>query len=195
MKGNSDLPVTQLLRNWRQGDETARDRLIPLVYRYLRQLAQHELRKEREGHTLEPRDLVHEVYIRLVDIEVDWHDRSHFFAVAARTMRRILVDHARAKNTRKRGDGKTLLSLDDAYPGGEPGPPNGAATSVDVLLVDDALSRLGKVDERMERVVELSFFGGMTQQEISFALDISPATVFRDLRFAKAWLRKHLSEQ
>ncbi|MFA7541388.1 MAG: sigma-70 family RNA polymerase sigma factor, partial [Lysobacterales bacterium] len=179
--------VTRLLRTWREGNEQAREELLPMVYQELRRLAQRELRRERPAHTLESRDLVHEAYMRLVGAEVYWQDRSHFFALCGRTMRRILVDHARARRRDKRGSGITLLPLDEA---------DGAAQAFnpDVLLLDEALSRLGGIDARMEQVVELHFFGGLTYDELAQALAISTATVHRDLAFAKAWLRRQLSD-
>lgn len=178
--------VTRLLKTWRNGDECAGERLLPLIYQELRGLAQRELRRERKNHTLESRELVHEAFARLVDADAAWHDRSHFFALCSRTMRRILVDHARKKNRDKRGGGITVIPLDNVQPmsGDEP---------VDVLVIDDALNRLGQIDPRMEHVVELHYFGGLTYDEISVALGVSAATVDRDLRFAKAWLRRHLA--
>lgn len=179
--------VTRLLRTWREGDEQAREELLPMVYQELRRLAQRELRKERAGHTLESRDLVHEAYMRLVGAEISWQDRSHFFALCGRTMRRILVDHARARQRDKRGSGITLLSLDHADGAVQPCNP-------DVLLLDEAMSRLGSIDPRMEQVVELHYFAGLTYDELASALAISPATVHRDLAFAKAWLRRQLTD-
>lgn len=179
--------VTRLLRTWREGDEQAREELLPMVYQELRRLAQRELRKERAGHTLESRDLVHEAYMRLVGAEISWQDRSHFFALCGRTMRRILVDHARARQRDKRGSGITLLSLDHADGAVQPCNP-------DVLMLDEAMSRLGSIDPRMEQVVELHFFAGLTYDELASALAISTATVHRDLAFAKAWLRRQLTD-
>lgn len=179
--------VTRLLRTWREGDEQAREELLPMVYQELRRLAQRELRKERAGHTLESRDLVHEAYMRLVGAEISWQDRSHFFALCGRTMRRILVDHARARQRDKRGSGITLLSLDHADGAVQPCNP-------DVLLLDEAMSRLGSIDPRMEQVVELHYFAGLTYDELAAALAISTATVHRDLAFAKAWLRRQLTD-
>lgn len=178
--------VTRLLRTWREGSAQAREELLPLVYQELRRLARRELRKERANHTLESRDLVHEAYLRLVGAEISWQDRSHFFALCGRTMRRILVDHARARQRDKRGSGITLLSLDHADRAARPCNP-------DVLLLDEALSRLGTIDARMEQVVELHYFAGLTYDELAEALSISTATVHRDLAFAKAWLRRQLS--
>ena len=173
--------VTRLLRDWRGGDREALDRLLPLVYDELRRLASHQMRGESSGHTLQTTALVHEAYARLVDVEVPWVDRAHFFAVAARLMRRILVDHGRACRREKRGAGAVKLSLDEAL-SVTPQPGN------ELLDLDDALTRLAEFDERKSRVVELHFFGGMTYDETAVVLDISSATVHRELRMAKAWL-------
>lgn len=192
MKGESEHSVTRLLQDWRSGDLAARDRLLPVVYREMQRIARRELRRERSGHTLESRDLVHEAYERLADVDVPWNDRAHFFAIAARTMRRVLVDHARSKKAEKRGAGVTLISLDqdDSHLM----PASQGTNAVDVLIVDAALTRLGEIDKRMEQVVELHFFGGMTHDEMAAATGVSVATTQRDLRFAKAWLYRHLSE-
>lgn len=188
MTGTSEHPITTLLEAWRSGDAAARDRLVPVIYRELRLLARRELRREGRGHTLESKELVHETYLRLVDAEVPWQDRAHFFALAARTMRRVLVDHARAKNREKRGSGVTHLSLEHAHP-------VAGTRTPDVLMVDDALKRLGEVDRRMERIVELHFFGGLTYDEMATAEGVSSATVHRQLRLAKAWLHRELASR
>jgi len=182
--------VTALLYNWRQGDEAARDRLMPLVYADMQKLARRELRQERAGHTLLTRDLVHEAYERLVKADVSWNDRRHFFAIAARTMRRVLVDHARARQAHKRGAGATVFSLDQLHR--QELPQAADARQFDVLDIDEALTRLGEIDPRMEQAVELCFFAGMTHDEAAATIGSSRATVQRDLRFAKAWLRKYL---
>lgn len=192
MKGEPAISVTGLLHDWHGGDLAARDRLLPAIYREMRQIARRELFRERPGHTLESRELVHEAYERLSDADVPWSDRVHFFAVAARTMRRVLVDHARAKKAEKRGAGVTLLSLDQDDSHFEPAA--AGANLFDVLTIDAALTRLGEIDERMEQVVELHFFGGMTHDEMAAATGVSAVTTQRDLRFAKAWLRRHLLE-
>ena len=190
MTENPEQPVTALLQSWCQGNETARDRLIPLVYAEMQKLARRELRREHAGHTLLTRDLVHEAYERLVRAEVPWNDRAHFFAIAARTMRRVLVDHARAKQAWKRGAGATVFSLDQLHRQDQPQAADGR--QFDLLDIDEALTRLGEIDARMEQVVELCFFAGMTHEEAAAAMGSSRATVQRDLRFAKAWLRNHL---
>lgn len=175
--------VSELLLTWRTGDRGALDRLIPLVHEELRRLAEQCMRGERPGHTLQPTALVHEAYLRLVDSDVAWQDRAHFFAVAATTMRRVLVDHARAKGRAKRGGHP--VSLEDSLLVA----PDRAD---DFLVVNDALDRLAAQDARAARVVELHYFGGLTYEEAAEALGISAATVDRDLRFARAWLHRAL---
>lgn len=183
----SHRPVTQLLLAWNQGDEAALEHLTPLVHAELRRLARRYMRRERPGHTLQASALVNEVYLRLVDGEqVRWHDRAHFFAIAARLMRRILVDHARARRSRKRGGGASEVSLDEALTvSQEPGR--------DLVALDDALTALATVDLRRSRVVELRFFGGLSVDETAEVLKVSPDTIGRDWRLAKAWLLRELS--
>lgn len=177
--------VTQLLHAWRQGDREALDRLTPLIYDELRRLAQHAMRGEREGHTLQPTALVHEAYMRLVEANVDWQDRVHFMATAATMMRRVLVDHAKSKGRIKRGGGAAKLPLEEAVI-------VAAEPSEDLVLLDEALERLAQHDARKARVVELKYFGGLNYDETAAALDISSATVDRELRMAKAWLYREL---
>jgi RNA polymerase sigma factor (TIGR02999 family) len=182
---SEDRPVTALLRAWRAGDRGALDRLIPLVHDELHRLALGYMRGERPDHTLQATALVNEAYLKLVRADVDWRDRAHFFAVAATTMRRILVDHARTKGRVKRGG--VAVSLEESVlvaPDRE----------AELLAIDEALTRLAGNDERAARVVELHYFGGLTYDEIAEALGISAATVDRDLRFAKAWLYRELKE-
>ncbi len=179
--------VTQLLLQWSQGDKDALDELMPLVTRELRQLASSYLHKERPGHTLQPTALVNEVYLRLVDRRrVSWQGRAQFFAFAASTMRRILVDHARAKLTAKRGSGLETITLDEAM---------GLTTEaeVDVIALDDALVGLAKLDARQSRLVELRFFAGLTVEETASVLGVGTATVVRDWSTAKAWLYAQLT--
>ncbi len=178
--------VTQLLQELREGHSTAFEELIPLVYSELRKIARYQLRGERDDHTLRTTELVHEAYERLVDHHsVDWNDRSHFFAVAARAMRQILVEYARRKNAQKRGGQVPHVSIDKHSPSVPP-------PSVSVLALNDALNRLETLDARQAKVVEGRFFAGMTIQETARMLDVSPSTVKRDWRTARAWLAREL---
>jgi RNA polymerase sigma factor (TIGR02999 family) len=179
--------VTALLLRWRQGDAAALDQLVPVVYDELRRVARAHLRAER--HTsLQPTALVHELYLRLVDRDrMIVRDRTHFFAIAARLMRQILVDHARRRLADKRGGGVTIIGLEEVEPPRTPG--------VDVLVIDEALDQLMSVDARICRVVELRFFGGLNIEEAAEALEVSPATVERDWAMAKAWLFQRLSSR
>jgi RNA polymerase sigma factor (TIGR02999 family) len=178
--------LTRLLLAWRDGEPGAIDRLAPLVYDELRRQARLQLRGERAGHTLQPTALVHEAFLRLVgQSRAQWQNREQFFAVASRAMRRVLVDHARARMAAKRGDGQTFVVLDDARaPSAPPG--------VDALALDQALDRLAGIDPRQARVVELRYFGGLTAPETAAALDVSLATVNRDWAMARAWLFREI---
>jgi RNA polymerase sigma factor (TIGR02999 family) len=179
--------VTQLLLDWNEGNQDALEQLMPLVYRELRRLAHQYLRRERDGHTLQTTDLVHEAYIRLVDQRrVRWQNRAHFFGIAAHLMRRILVDRARAHKRVKRGGGATMVSLDEAAAVSHKSP-------VDILALDEALMRLAEIDQRKARVVELRFFGGLEVEETAEVLKVSPITVMREWKMAKAWLHRALS--
>lgn len=178
--------VTHLLRSWRRGDDEARDRVVALVYEELHRLADRRMRGERQGHTLQPTALVNEAFLRLAGADVPWQDRTHFYAVAARTMRRVLVDHARAKRRQKRGGGLREVTLEDAAIVGPERP-------VDMIALDGALDRLGEQDERKARAIELHYFAGMSYEELAEVLGVSPATVHRDLRLARAWLYHELS--
>jgi RNA polymerase sigma factor (TIGR02999 family) len=173
--------VTRLLVRWRDGDEAALEQLMPLVYDELRRLAERYMRSERPDHTLQATALVHEAYVRLAGVDVAWEDRIHFLSLAARMMRRVLVDHAKSGRRKKRGGGAAKVTLDDI----ELASP---APTSDLLALDDALTRLAAIDERKARAVELHFFGGLTYDETAAALGVSAATVDRDLRMAKAWL-------
>jgi RNA polymerase sigma-70 factor (ECF subfamily) len=174
--------VTQLLAQLRAGERDAESKLIPLVYAELRRLAAHYLRGERADHTLQPTALVHEAYIRLTGLhEVDWQSRSHFFATAATVMRRILVDHARAQNANKREGCRDAISLEEALV-------VSPARSLQLIALDDALDRLAKLDVRRSKIVELRFFGGLSEEETGEVLGVSARTVKRDWRVAKAWL-------
>ena len=179
--------VTELLLSWRQGDAAALDRLIPVVYDELRRVARRGIRGESPGHALQATALVHEVYLRLVDVDrMTLRSRTHFFALAATLMRQILVDHARRQHAGKRGGGATMLSLDDVSPAAQP-------ATVDVLALDQALAALASIDARQSRVVELRFFAGLNIDETAEALEMSPATVEREWALAKAWLFRRLS--
>jgi RNA polymerase sigma factor (TIGR02999 family) len=174
--------VTQLLLDLRAGKRDAEQKLIPLVYAELRRLAAHYLRGERTDHTLQPTALVHEAYIRLTKLhEVDWRSRSHFFATAATIMRRILVDHARAQQAGKRGAYHNAVSLEDALV-------VSPARSTELIALDEALCKLAELDSRRSKIVELRFFGGLSEEETGTVLGISARTVKRDWRIAKAWL-------
>ena len=176
--------ITELLRDWRGGDRAALDQLMPVVYGELHQLADRYMRRERVGHTLRPTDLVAEAYEKLVDASLDLHDRVHFFAIAARVMRQILVDHARKRATAKRGSGDRPITLDDDVLGG--GRPE------ELLELDRALEELAKFDARRARAVELHYFGGLTHDEVAEVLEVHVNTVARDLRLAEAWLHSQL---
>jgi RNA polymerase sigma-70 factor (ECF subfamily) len=179
--------VTQLLKEAGRGNKEAVDSLIPLVYDQLRHLAARCLMAETPGHTLRATALVHEAYLRLAGAETDWQDRVQFYAVAARMMRRILVDHARARSRQKRGSGAEKVSLDEAIMVGE-------ENSLDLVDLDEALQRLAELDARKSQIVELLFFGGMTVEESAAALSISPATLHGELKLAKAWLHRALTQ-
>ena len=179
--------ITDLLIGWGHGDKGALDRLMPLVYDELRNVARHHLAAEDSRHTLESAALVNETYLRLVEQErVEWRNRAHFFAISARMMRRILVDHARQRRAAKRGGPQPKISLDQSL--GLQG-----RKELDVVALDEALANLSKLDPQQAHVVELRFFGGLTIEEISEALNISPATVTRDWVTAKAWLFAQLN--
>jgi RNA polymerase sigma factor (TIGR02999 family) len=179
--------VTALLRAWSQGDAEAGERLLPIVYGELRRQAARLLRRERRDHTLQPTALVHETYLRLVEQKAaDWRNRTQFFAVAARAMRRILVDHARRHGARKRGGSWDRITLDEsrrAWPG-EP--------DVDVLALEDALGELATIDPAKVRLVELRFFAGLNLEETASVLGVSESTVSREWRLARAWLFRRL---
>jgi RNA polymerase sigma factor (TIGR02999 family) len=179
--------VTQALLELRRGVQGAHDRLVPLVYQELRRIAAGHLRRESGAQSLQPTVLVHEAYMRLVDIrQVEWQDRVHFLSVASRLMRRILVDHSRARRAGKRGGGEDTLCLNETL---EP-LPNRAP---EIIAVDDALNQLAQFDERQAKIVEMRFFAGMTEEETGECLGISTRTVKREWRMAKAWLYRELS--
>jgi RNA polymerase sigma factor (TIGR02999 family) len=183
-----DGDVTALLIAWSEGDESALDRLTPIVYEELRRLAHKHMVRERPGHTLQTTALANEAYLRLVDCRrMRFRDRAHFFAVSAQLIRRILIDYSRRRNV-KRGAGMERISLDEAASIGGTAP-------ADLVAVDDALKSLEKIDPRKGRVVELRFFGGLSVEETAEALDISPVTVVRDWNNAKVWLFRELTSR
>jgi RNA polymerase sigma factor (TIGR02999 family) len=179
--------VTRLLIAWNAGDRAAVERLMPLVYAELRRIAERQFRRERAGHTLQPTAVVHEAYFRLVDqTRVTWKNRGHFFAIAAQAMRRILIDHARAREAEKRGGKETQVSLDVGIASPEP------VDDVDLLALDEALVRLKSLDEPQARIVELRFFGGLSIEETAEAMETSASSVKREFRSARAWLFREL---
>jgi RNA polymerase sigma factor (TIGR02999 family) len=178
-----------LLSAWQSGDSRALERLTPLIYEELRNRARRYMRQERPGHTLQATAVVHEAFVKLVEMDIPWQDRAHFFAVAARQMRRILVDHAKMRFREKRGGTTTTGSIEELE-GMDLGPPS--AGDIDVLEIDDALERLASNNERLAKLVELHYFGGLTYQELSETLKISEATVDRELRLAKAWILRQI---
>lgn len=178
--------ISVILKDWSGGNRASGDVLLPLVYDELRKIAGRYLKKERSGHTLQPTALVHEAYMKLIDIsEINWQDRAHFFAVSANVMRHILVDHARAKLADKRGGESERIALEDVVSlSNEP--------NLDFLAIDEALKELAEFDEQQSKIVELRFFGGLTIEETAHVVGISAATVKREWAMAKAWLHRKL---
>jgi RNA polymerase sigma-70 factor, ECF subfamily len=179
--------VTEILLEWQKGDQTALARLTPIVHEELRKLARRQMAREHAGHTLQPTALVNEAYLRLVDLRrMQWQDRAHFFAMASRLMRRILVDGVRARHYEKRGGGARHVTLHDdlVVPAGQP---------TDLVALEDALTALRAFDARKERIVELRFFGGLTVEETAEVLGVSRDTIMRDWKLAKAWLHRALA--
>jgi RNA polymerase sigma factor (TIGR02999 family) len=182
----STTGVTELLDDWSHGNPDALNQLMPIVYAELRRVASRQLRAERTGHTLQPTALVHEAYVRLVgQRQVDWRNRTHFFGVAAQVMRRVLVDHARRRHASKRGGEVERLSID-------PAADTVAADETPILDLDRALQRLKEMDEALARIAELRVFGGLTVEEMAQLLNVSPSTVKRQWRVARAWLAREL---
>jgi RNA polymerase sigma factor (TIGR02999 family) len=178
--------ITQLLAAWRGGNQLARDQLIETLYDELRRLAHHHLRRERPGHTLQTTALLHDAYLQLVDQrQVEWQNRAHFFGIAAHLMRRILVEHARKATALKRGGDAVRVPLDDDIS-------NAPDHDITVVALDDALTALGALDPQQSRVVELRFFGGLTVEDTAEVLGVSPRTIKREWRLAKAWLQREL---
>ena len=178
--------MTGLLLKWGRGDEDALQQLIPLVYTELHRIAQRHIGHERPDHSLQATALINEAYLRLVDANaVAWHDRAHFLAVAARVMRHILVDHARARHYQKRGGQAVRVTFDEGLVVTNERAPN-------LIALDEALNALARFDERKSRVIEMRFFGGLTVEETASVLNVSPATVMGDWRLAKAWLQREM---
>jgi len=186
--GEAPRTVTMLLRDWRAGNQAAFDELVPRVYAELQKIAVGYLRGERANHTFRAQDLVAEAYLRLIDSgeQPEWEDRTHFLAIAARTMRQILVDHARKRNAVKRGSGERAITFDEQLVGGD--------RLDELIALDDALQALAKFDERKARMIELHYFGGLTQAEIASAEGVHVNTVATNLRLAEAWIHRHLRE-
>ena len=185
----SSVEVTQLLLAWNQGEPAALEKLVPLVHAELSRLAHHHMAGERTGHTLQTTALVNEAYLRLVDSsQVHWQNRAHFMAVSAQLMRRILVDFARSRNYLKRGAGAQQVPLDEALVISE-------APDLDIVELDRALGELAVVDARKSQVVELRFFGGLTEEEAAEVLKVSPETIRRDMRLAKTWLLREMDKR
>jgi RNA polymerase sigma-70 factor, ECF subfamily len=187
--GSSAGEVSQLLKCWREGDESALNKLIPLVYEELRKMARHQMTRERAGHTLQPTALVNEVYLRLIGaMKVPWQDQSHFFALCAQMMRRVLVDHARGRGRAKRGGAIKMLSLEEslAIPVGR---------DANIVELDDALNALADADARKAKTVELRFFGGFSAEETAKVLNVSVSTVMSDWKFAKVWLLREMQRR
>ena len=188
MTDKSSHDVTQLLVAWSEGDQAALERLVPLVHAELHRLARRYMGKERAGHTLQTSALVNEAYIRLIDWKnARWQNRAHFFGVSAKLMRRILVDYARSRNFAKRGGGAVKLSLEEGLIVSD-------ERSEQVVAVHEALDGLAKIDPRQAQIVELKFFGGLSNEEAAAVLSVSPGTVARDWTMAKAWLRREITK-
>jgi RNA polymerase sigma factor (TIGR02999 family) len=180
--------TTQLLKLAQGGDRKSLDELLPLVYDELKKIAAYKLSLERRDHTLQATALVHEVYLRMIDQHsVDWKNRSHFFALASEMMRRILVNHAESRNAKKRGDGKTMISLSDAES------LTVSSVEVDLILLDNALNELAEFDKTQAKIVEMKFFGGLTNEEVAEVMKVSDSTVKREWRMARAWLTTKLT--
>jgi RNA polymerase sigma-70 factor (ECF subfamily) len=181
--------VTQLLREWSRGNQSVVDQLTPLIYSELRRLADSYMRRERPDHTLQPTALIHEAYMRLIQQgQPEWHSRSHFFRFAAHLMRQILVDHARGRRAEKRGASAERIPLEEAEIAVE-------SEAADVVALDEALVRLASFDERKAQILELKYFGGMTEEEVAEALGLSVRTLGRELRLAKAWISQALTSK
>ena len=189
MSATSTHEITRLLLAWNDGDQMALDKLVPLVEAELRRLARTYMNRERAGHTLQTTALINEAYVRLIDSHsVQWQSRAHFYGIAAQVMRRVLVDSARKRNYRKRGGGSHQITFTETLAVTVAEDPN-------VLALDEALNELARIDERKARVVEMRFFGGLSEKETAVALRVSPETARRDWRLAKSWLLRQLSKE
>ena len=190
-KTGTEHAITRLLLGWRDGDQAAYQQLVPLVYDELRRIARRQMSKERRGHTLQPSALVNEAFLRLIDYDqVNWQDRQHFFCLAAKTMREVLINYAASRKSQKRGGAAQQITLHDDLLRDE----MRAMALDDLLALNQALERLGQEDERCAKVVELMFFGGLSEKETAHELGISDRTVKREWRYARLWLRRELSE-
>ena len=188
MVNDSSHQITLLLIDWSKGDESALEQLMPLVYQELRQMARRYMKRQPSGHLFQTTELIHEAYLKLAaGQEQNWQNRSHFFGVAAKAMRHILVDYARSKQTRKRGDLGEEVTLEENYV-------VSATRPQEIVALDDALRQLALLDERKSRVVEMKFFGGLVTEEIAAVLKISPKTVKRDWSFSRTWLLREMSK-
>jgi len=183
----ADPAITTLLHEWREGNASAGERLAPLVYDELHRIASRLFRGERPGHTLQPTALVNEAFARLIDVQVEWQDRAHFYALAARMMRRLLINHATARETAKRGGAAQRVTLDESAS-------VGMDRDAELLSLDAALTELGKLDPRKLEILELHFFGGLTFEEMADVTGLSTSTLERDLRVARAWLKNRLAD-
>jgi RNA polymerase sigma factor (TIGR02999 family) len=188
MQQDQGHEITRLLVAWSDGEESALEKLTPIVYEELRQLAKRYMRQERPGHTLQSTAIVHEAFLRLVNQNVEWNSRAHFFAIAAKMMRRILVDHARSRAASKRGAGVTPVPLDERNA-------ISPEQDVDLVALDEALEHLATIDPQRSRIVELRYFGGLSNEESAEILGISPTTVQRQWTGAKAWLYHELTSR
>lgn len=187
MSTSSPQDLTQLLLACGKGDKEALDRLVPVVYDELRKLAGGQMRRERSDHTLQTSALINEAYLRLIENPVSWQNRAHFFGIAARLMRQILVDHARARQSSKRGGSQQRLALSQAFDAG-------TDTATDVIALNDALMSLAMIDPQQSRIVELRFFGGLTIEETASVIGVSHTTVEKDWNMARAWLRRQMAK-
>lgn len=191
-KPNNDHLITQLLLDWRGGDLTAYEQLASLVYGELYLIARRQMSKERPEHTLQPSALVNEAFLRLIDYDqVNWQNRQHFFCLAAKMMREVLVNYAASRNTQKRGGTTPHVELNETLICD----PNGTMALDDLLMLNEALKRLAQQDERCAKVVELMFFGGLTEKETADELGVSDRTIKREWRYARLWLRRELSDE